>query len=264
MTFWQFNINKCPGNCSNHGSCKYGFCFCDNGYYGIDCSNTSCPGTFCYYDDITNEQICNHCCHSGHSHSDGEPYLSDVRKVPCDKSHPGESNGICDGFGNCQCAPPFITDDCSVKDCPNNCSGHGWCSVEYPVSRCMCDSQFYGLDCSGKGCLNNCSWPHGDCISGNCVCRRVFDPYNNTLDFAGWPNCEPGQADEEWLDPYGTWPPILRCAYGKPSGPKTYNGSYYGPDCSYFTAYAGTPGMKPGTALATLCIFLAILFLERA
>lgn len=35
-------------------------------------------------------------------------------QVPCGSEHPGESHGSCDGFGRCQCAPPYITDDCSV------------------------------------------------------------------------------------------------------------------------------------------------------
>ena len=30
-------------------------------------------------------------------------------------------NGICDGFGHCQCIPPMIDDDCSIEDCPNQC-----------------------------------------------------------------------------------------------------------------------------------------------
>ena len=29
-------------------------------------------------------------------------------QLPCSASNPGEINGICDGFGTAQCAPPFI------------------------------------------------------------------------------------------------------------------------------------------------------------
>lgn len=54
---WVFDINGCPRNCSNHGSCYMGFCFCDSGYYGVDCSNSSCPGDFCYYDTNTLAQV---------------------------------------------------------------------------------------------------------------------------------------------------------------------------------------------------------------
>ena len=42
--FWAFNINNCNNNCSDHGRCDYGFCICDPGYYGLDCSNQTCPG----------------------------------------------------------------------------------------------------------------------------------------------------------------------------------------------------------------------------
>lgn len=54
---WVYNINRCPANCSHHGSCYFGFCFCDPGYYGVDCSNISCPGDYCYYNQVTLEQV---------------------------------------------------------------------------------------------------------------------------------------------------------------------------------------------------------------
>lgn len=54
--FWQFSINNCVNNCSNHGFCSYGYCTCEDGFYGYDCSNSSCPGDYCYYDEYTHEQ----------------------------------------------------------------------------------------------------------------------------------------------------------------------------------------------------------------
>ena len=44
-------------NCSNRGDCYYGFCFCDVGYWGEDCSNSSCPGTSCFYEEDTHDQV---------------------------------------------------------------------------------------------------------------------------------------------------------------------------------------------------------------
>lgn len=79
--------------------------------------SVSCPGSYCHYDPITHEQLCSHCCHASYEHTDGEVYLPNERKVPCDANHAGSSQGICDGFGKCQCAPPFITTDCSVRKC---------------------------------------------------------------------------------------------------------------------------------------------------
>jgi hypothetical protein len=77
----------------------------------------SCPGDYCHYDNVTLIQHCTHCCHASYEHSDGELYIPNERKVACDAQHPGESHGICDGFGFCQCAPPFIGEDCSISTC---------------------------------------------------------------------------------------------------------------------------------------------------
>ena len=189
--FWQFNVNKCVSDCSDHGYCHHGFCICDNGYYGIDCSNSSCPGDYCYYDEHSNQQVCKFCCSGPFkwNNSGYDEYIPHQRKVSCDSNHEGEEHGICNGRSVCQCTPPFIGEDCSIRDCPYNedtespffnkkCSGNGWCSIEYPVSRCICNSMFSGDDCSGKLCLNNCSWPNGDCVDGKCICRDANNPYN--------------------------------------------------------------------------------------
>jgi EGF-like domain. len=147
---WLFGIDNCPRNCSNAGICNEGFCECDPGYYGLDCSNITCPGTVCYYDE-NHVQHCEHCCYDGysHSHNEYESYVAGISKIPC---HPleggggftGASNGICDGFGTCQCAPPFLGEDCSIRDCKDNCNGNGYCSIEFPVSRCICNEGYTG------------------------------------------------------------------------------------------------------------------------
>ena len=49
---------------------------------------------------------------AGYKHYDGEEYVQDAHKVPCSQYNPGQQNGICDGFGTSQCAPPYIGDDC--------------------------------------------------------------------------------------------------------------------------------------------------------
>lgn len=156
-----------------------------DGYYGIDCSNSSCPGTFCHYDDTQHLQLCQHCCSATYVHTDADVFVENQRKVPCDLTQTGLSHGICDGFGLCQCAPPFLTEDCSVKDCPNNCSSAGTCSVEYPVSRCMCTPPATGDDCSEVLCPNNCTFPNGVCnfTTGVCDCAQILSPYNRTLYF---------------------------------------------------------------------------------
>ena len=137
---WVLNVMNCAHNCSNHGVCKNGFCHCDPGYWGIDCSNYTCPGSVCHYDN-DHVQHCAHCCYDS---------IGD-RKVPCqlmkdeyETIFTGTSEGICDGFGTCQCAPPYIGEDCSILDCKHNCSFNGYCSVEFPASRCMCKDGYSG------------------------------------------------------------------------------------------------------------------------
>mmetsp|Transcript_12576 Transcript_12576/g.35526 ORF Transcript_12576/g.35526 Transcript_12576/m.35526 type:complete len:236 (-) Transcript_12576:152-859(-) len=186
---WAYDLNQCINNCSDHGNCHYGFCYCDSGYYGIDCSNSSCPGDFCYYDEDTQEQICTHCCHAPYSHTDADVYLADYGKQSCSRERPGESNGICDGRGTCHCAPPFVGLDCAIKDCMSTengvCNGAGWCSHEYPVSRCMCDPGYTGSVCEEMHCLNNCSYPNGVCdlTTGTCECVMWPNPYNRSRDW---------------------------------------------------------------------------------
>ena len=53
-------------------------------------------------------QSCVHSCQAGYVHTDNDTYVQDVSKLPCTLENPGETNGICDGFGHSQCAPPFI------------------------------------------------------------------------------------------------------------------------------------------------------------
>lgn len=186
---WYFNLFQCINNCSSNGDCYFGFCLCYVGYYGEDCSNSSCPGTSCYYDPYTFQQTCTHACHAGYLHSDSDQYVQDIAKLPCSLPDvTGYSNGVCDGYGNSFCAPPFIGDDCSIKDCKKNCSFNGWCSVEYPVSRCMCQPGYFGEICEHRVCLNNCSYPNGVCntTSGSCNCRMMYNPFNNTQEYHPW------------------------------------------------------------------------------
>jgi hypothetical protein len=124
-------------------------------------------------------------------------YVESQRKLECDANNAGLSHGICDGFGGCQCAPPFLSDDCSARDCPKNCSRNGWCSVEYPQSRCMCSPPFSGVDCSVRLCLNNCSYPNGDCLSGTCNCSTIVSPYNNSILWGAFTG-----DDCSWVQPF--------------------------------------------------------------
>lgn len=187
---WTWQTSACPLNCSMHGSCLWGFCNCADGYYGADCSNTTCPGSYCRYDDFNHEQTCSHCCAEGYNHTDEDVYVPGVRKSPCDAGHKGEENGLCDGFGMCICAPPFLGDECSIKNCKDDCTdpSRGRCQVEYPVSRCECNWPYTGDSCQETLCLNNCSYPHGSCnrTTGECTCIGINSPYNRKTQWSSF------------------------------------------------------------------------------
>ncbi|KDO26431.1 hypothetical protein SPRG_08234 [Saprolegnia parasitica CBS 223.65] len=181
--WWSYSLTNCIKNCSLHGVCSYGRCICNEGYYGTDCSNSSCPGTVCDFDQTTQVTSCTHCCFSGFEHTDNDTYVPGIEKLPCTAENVHYSNGICDGFGQCICRPPFIGQDCSIRNCGRNCSGHGYCSVEFPNSRCLCDPGWLGKYCDQQVCLNNCSYPNGVCVNGSCYCTLLYEPYNNTLPY---------------------------------------------------------------------------------
>ena len=104
---------------------------------------------------------------------------SSLRRGACTLGGDGEpargaSRGTCDGFGACQCLPPFTGPDCSVLDCPGGCGGHGACIQDFPVSRCACEADWGGRACEARLCPANCSWPRGECntSSGLCACAQ--------------------------------------------------------------------------------------------
>jgi len=125
----------------------------------------------------------------------------------------------------------FFGVDCSLKDCPNNCSTHGWCDIAYPVSRCICDMPFFGEWCQYKHCLNNCSYPKGSCniMSGECECEAVYNPFNKTRRLEG----------------------------------RDWNATYQGIDCSYLTVFAKGSHMLPDVPFIVIIMsFVSLLFVS--
>jgi len=252
---WRLGVHECLNNCSSHGVCEFGFCYCHEGFYGTDCSNSSCPGDFCSYDNATHQQHCQHCCHSGYVHHDGDDaaLAAGIEKAACNLERPGKSNGICDGYGHCNCAPPFIGDDCSIRDCDNKCNLNGVCSVEYPISRCVCNPGYYGPSCQFRNCLNNCSFPRGLCnaSSGACKCLTQKNPYFNKQNYTFFKATGSRRRRGEWI------------TVGEFRDDAGLDSDYTnGIDCSYIMAYAAASTLKP-SRVAAIAMFLLGLMMQR-
>ncbi len=168
---WMFDPELCPANCNGRGHCEFGYCICDPGFSGPDCSNDVCGsdddssgstianGDECYYDVATRLQTCQSC--SDH----GTCYL-----------------------GMCRCHSGFGGVDCSLLQCSGNCTNRGSCVMgtspaavaaglsaagELPV--CICHSNSYtGADCSFAVCPNSCN-NHGTCNNADATCQCASD-----------------------------------------------------------------------------------------
>ena len=65
----------------------------------------------------------------------------------------------------------YIGEDCSIKECINNCSLNGEC--DHSLGKCNCFDGFSDKDCSKKICINNCN-NNGKCKDGLCFCNKGF------------------------------------------------------------------------------------------
>ncbi|GEM_PF-4827042 len=78
-------------------------------------------------------------------------------------------HGFCSrSLGGCSCDAGWSGSDCSINlvtFCPNSCSDNGFCTSN---GECICDPGYSGNDCSTL-CPNKCSG-HGTCMDGNCIC----------------------------------------------------------------------------------------------
>ena len=169
----------CPYNCFNHGKCTdKGTCECEKGYQGESCHVRHVKNGEC--DPTT--QTCT--CHPV-AEKDGSAFLGQTwQGIECDeKSCPTVTpKEVCSGHGHCQsdkggecdCQDGWRSADCSLRACPNECSGYGTCSSGI----CECDDEHAGSDCSRPICPKKCSG-HGTCSgekgnSPTCTCKAPY------------------------------------------------------------------------------------------
>lgn len=87
---------------------------------------------------------------------------------PINKGVQCSGNGVCQSDGKCICNDGFTGIDCSLRTCPNDCSGNGECSQI--TGTCKCYPGYSGYKCDVfKGCPNDCN-QRGKCINGICQC----------------------------------------------------------------------------------------------
>lgn len=216
---WYFNVQHCANNCSNHGECDYGNCHCNDGWYGIDCSNATCPGDYCHYDGDTFTTTCIHCASLPHVHflrmwlSDPEVNKKEAFRMAF------KQNLIADGLWKEEALDPegdvyqHITRKTEITYLSLSESKartrylfDGSYNVYSDAQRfrrdkktaleaasrlshgqcngfgvCVCAPPFMGDDCSIKGCIENC-YGRGRCILEYPIARCECDPPYGGID----------------------------------------------------------------------------------
>ena len=158
-SWWPRLLYNCtsPEGCTDHGICKYGRCFCQPGYSGLNCTVP-----------INAEAKADAAI--------AKAKYKVAKACPNQCSH----NGFC-LEGKCLCQPGYDGVDCSrviigTDDCPNDCGGkespRGLCWL----GKCFCFPGFSGADCMESvklPCLGGCSEHTDNATSENAFVRLV-------------------------------------------------------------------------------------------
>ena len=173
----------CHSNCSGHGSCRGGQCYCLKGWAGVHCAELSLATSGCLH-NCSGHGSCDHrretcvcdayhegpacesavvgcpnfCQHAGHCvdgtcrceagrHGPDCAQLT-LASAPCVDECGGGERGTCVA-GACLCIPPYRGPSCAEsslpKRCEADCSGHGECDTA--TGQCRCDAEHVGRAC---------------------------------------------------------------------------------------------------------------------
>eukprot|EP00499_Haloplacidia_sp_CaronLabIsolate_P009695 CAMPEP_0196780254 /NCGR_PEP_ID=MMETSP1104-20130614/7376_1 /TAXON_ID=33652 /ORGANISM="Cafeteria sp., Strain Caron Lab Isolate" /LENGTH=975 /DNA_ID=CAMNT_0042150451 /DNA_START=15 /DNA_END=2942 /DNA_ORIENTATION=- len=188
----------CPEDCNRQGRCWNGTCTCDEWWGGLGCGKEMCPhfcsgNGHCVVDNSTlryADMLSRNISDQAGTTTD-DLFRADLHRLASPGSllynltlnvanatqgavHDEVRRAIVDFLTRetpkrCQCDDGYRGVDCSVRGCPNACSGHGACFN----GTCGCEPGWGGDDCSERRCLNDCSG-HGECFQAICVCDAGF------------------------------------------------------------------------------------------
>ena len=138
-------VHDMPCDCSDHGYCYRGRCYCDDNWHGLRCDVLQCGAS--------------NCSGNGNCSSDGCRCDAGWQGMNCTEPCPEGHYGV-ECRGVCQC--PQQSSGCSPVD------GHCLCSPGYRGYYCesRCSYGTYGEGCGNKcHCSGGCFCDH---ITGNC------------------------------------------------------------------------------------------------